>query len=215
MKKSTQPLDMLFQFISILAKFNKWVADFFGGRRVRMKKEKEDLSYGTFLVTIVEGIQIIAPETRDDTADGVGLSAAFAEAYAGPGPVLLELDAFESIPPQALLVIKRWALRLAAERRAFGVCTTSRMVKLALEGQNLGPSLIVFPSLSKAVQIIRPGARPPLGDILQKEFGLDRPALIKALQQQKSEGGLLGQILLVHRAIEPMALARALSLQDN
>ncbi len=180
-----------------------------------MRREKYERSYGSFLVTIIEGIHVIAPETKDDTRDGVGLSAAFAEAFAGPGPVVLELDAFETIPPQALLVIKRWALRLAAEKRPFGVCTTSRMVKMALDGQNLGPSLIVFPNLSKAVQIIRPGARPPLGDILQKEFGLDRPALIKALQQQKNEGGLLGQILLVHRSIEPMALARALSLQDN
>ena len=40
MKKSTQPLDMLFQFISILAKFNKWVADFFGGETRKNEKRK-------------------------------------------------------------------------------------------------------------------------------------------------------------------------------
>ncbi len=68
--------------------------------------------------------------------------------------------------------------------------------------------------LSSAVQALRPGAAAPLGTILVKEFGLERRQLHRALRRQRREGGLLGHILLVQKAISPLMLAEALLRQS-
>ena len=166
------------------------------------------------MVTRIEGIGVITPEDDLEHCYTEALEAAFEVVGKEAGPVILDLGGCRNVAVQCLLAVSMFSGRLRSEGRPLGVCSSRPAVRSLFLDLRVARNVDVFTDLSAAVKAFRPGARRPLGEILEREFGLARDRLLSALRRQKTHDAPLGQILLVDKAISAVSLALALARQE-
>ena len=174
-----------------------------------------DSSSQLVVESTVAGVAVVTLERDVAENDVAAVDAALRDAFAAGGPVVLDLGDCRRMVPSFLLAVRRWSKRAALLGLRFGVCSASSAVRIRLVEFRSGSTMTLFSTLSQAVKDLNPRAKEPLGDILVREFGLSREALVKALDKQRKTGRPLGRILIEDEAVHPLDLAMALVKQDS